>query len=362
MRQLRREEDDRAEGERTRDCGDAAGDAAQREPIAPRRRRQRLREIHHGREPLARLERQSLFHGGRNRGRYVRAELPHRHRRTLEPPGDGRARRGAGERRLARQHLVHHAAEAVDVASPIDRGVAARLLGAHVRRRPDCGERLTAALLGRGAVSGRAGHGQAHPEVGDDRVPRLEQDVLGLDVAVHDPLGVRVGERARHLPRDAERLLDGEPSGAREPLSQRLAVDVRHHVEERAVHRARVIERQNVRVAEDRRELNLAQEADRAECGAHLRPEHLDDDGSRVLAIRSAVHDRRAATPELLLQTDAPLGEAGPETRWRRGHGRLGGAAHGCFTGRPCEDRPRPAHGPSPPCQVARSHVHTGAR
>src|SRR5436309_13222954 len=96
-------------------------------------------------------------------------------------------------------------------------------------------------------------------------------------------------------------------------------------------------------MAEDRRELNLALEADPAECGAHLRPEHLDDDGPRVLAIRGAVHDGHAAPAELIRQVDAPLSEACPEARRRPGHGRLRSAAHADSTGR----RAPPGHGPS---------------
>ena len=42
----------------------------------------------------------------------------------------------AEERGLARQHLVEHAAERPDVGAPVD-GFAARLLGAHVRRRAE---------------------------------------------------------------------------------------------------------------------------------------------------------------------------------------------------------------------------------
>ena len=45
----------------------------------------------------------------------------------------------------------------------------------------------------------------ADAEVRDERVPLVEQDVLGLDVAVHDVVAMRVVERVGHLLRDAER-------------------------------------------------------------------------------------------------------------------------------------------------------------
>src|SRR5438046_1757656 len=48
-----------------------------------------------------------------------------------------RLRRGSGERRLADEHLVGHAAERVDVAGGGDLALAHRLLGAHVVRRAE---------------------------------------------------------------------------------------------------------------------------------------------------------------------------------------------------------------------------------
>ena len=46
-------------------------------------------------------------------------------------------------------------------------------------------------------------------EVGDERLPVAEQDVLGLDVAMDDAVPVRVVERERDLARDPERVVDG---------------------------------------------------------------------------------------------------------------------------------------------------------
>ena len=97
-------------------------------------------------------------------------------------PRQHRLRRRAGERRLAGEHLVQHAAEAVEVAPPVDRRVAAGLLGAHVGRRAD-GE----AGLGEPLAAGRAS-ARAIPKSATMRVAVGEQDVLRLDVAVDDAL------------------------------------------------------------------------------------------------------------------------------------------------------------------------------
>ena len=51
-------------------------------------------------------------------------------------------------------------------------------------------------------------HGERDPEVGHRRVAALEQNVLGLDVAVNHAELVRVAERVGDLARDANRVVD----------------------------------------------------------------------------------------------------------------------------------------------------------
>ena len=113
------------------------------------------------------------------------------------------------ERRLAGQHLVDDAGEAVDVARHSDLGLAGRLLGAHVlgraEREPGERERLA---FGRSADVRNA-------EVSEQRVTVGEEDVLRLHVAVHEPVAVRVVERGADLVRDAERVVDRELASAR---------------------------------------------------------------------------------------------------------------------------------------------------
>jgi hypothetical protein len=66
-------------------------------------------------------------------------------------------------------------------------------------------------------------HGEGDAEVGDERVRALaglQQDVLRLDVAVHDAARVGVGERVGDLAREAHRLVDGSgPPRARRARS-----------------------------------------------------------------------------------------------------------------------------------------------
>ena len=140
--------------------------------------------------------------------------------------------RVARERRMPRQHLVQHTPERVDVAAPVQRLRAATLLRAHVRRRPHRDPSLGEPLPTRGRDR------PCDPEVRHARMPRREQNVLRLDVAVHNVAAVRVAQGVGHFPRDLEGILERQLPLAVEPLAQRLALDVGHDVVEKLGGRA----------------------------------------------------------------------------------------------------------------------------
>ncbi len=172
-------------------------------------------------------------------------------RRPIEPDHQ-RLEAGAGVGVLARQCLDQHQSERVDVAG----------------RRHD----LAADLLGAEVVGGadrRVVHGEARV-VGGDRDAEVSQlrraeivhgicrneDVRGLDVAMHDPLLVHVGERSAQDGAEPARLCLGQ-SRLFDPLRQGESVNqfgyqVRHGVERRGLAQVGIEHRDQSRSVERR--------------------------------------------------------------------------------------------------------------
>ena len=174
-------------------------------------------------EPLVRLMRHHLVHDANDLGRQVGQVLGDRHVPAADPLAQPLDRRRAGERQLPRHQVIHGAAKAVDVAPPVDLA-ATRLLGRHV---VDGAHRDA---VGRGERRRGVGlHQDAESQVQDLDLPlAAQQDVRGLDVAVNDPLVVRVSQAhgclrgiLHHLQRGDRPLLQS--------LSQAVARDVFHH-------------------------------------------------------------------------------------------------------------------------------------
>ena len=206
-----------------------------------------------------------------------------------------RLRSGSLERSLPRQHLVNHTGKAVGVAAGVHL-LSHRLLRTHVSRSADGG-----AGHGDVVVLTHVTHRLSDPKIGDQRMSFGDQNVLRLDVAVHEVLPVCVCQGAGYLVDHTERILDRNLLLPIHQVAQRLTIDERHHVVEEAVCVARVVERQDVRVGQLGRDLDLPQEPLGPYRSRHRGPQDLDGHSAPVLAVLGEIHGRHPAPSHLPL-------------------------------------------------------------
>ena len=205
----------------------------------------------------------------------------------------------------------------------IGRRIARRLLGRHVRRRADRRAELRERRA-RPASPARRAIAFAIPKSVTTAGAAGEQDVVRLDVAVHDAALVRVGERlrARRAGCSIASAIGTGPCG--QPRAQGLALHERHRVVRQPVDVARREHRDDVRLLERRGDADLALEP----LGATSPP--------RARA--------RAPSPR-------PCGRAGARRRRRRATSRRRRArarSYACRSASPG----RAAEGPCPPASV----------
>ena len=184
-------------------------------------------------------------------------------------------RRPSDERRLPREQFVGQHPEGIDVRAMIHGGIGARLLRRHVGRRADGHAQRRHAAAARGA---RRAQGLGDAEVRDHRAPAREQHVVGLDVAMHDAVVVRIRQRTGDLAQDADRVAHRQFAMALQPDAQRLALHERHREIRQTVRLARRMQWHDVRMLQPRGEQDLALEPFQRHLRRGLRRQHLDHD------------------------------------------------------------------------------------
>jgi hypothetical protein len=196
------------------------------------------------------------------------------------------------ERRLAREQLVHHDAEGVDVAAGVG-GESLRLLRAEVRRGADDGTGPGELLLiVEGAGDAEVGH--LHLAVGG------QQDVGGLDVTVDQTLGVGGGECGSDSGADLGHSPRQERPLRAHHLPEVSPLDELHHHEIGAVVLAPVVNGDDAGVGQVCGGLCLAPETlyERFAAGV-LAVEDLDRDVTPEAEILRHVHVRHSAAGEM---------------------------------------------------------------
>ncbi len=220
---------------------------------------------------------------------------------------------GSGERRLAGQHFVEDRAQRVDIGPGIDR-LARGLLGAHVlgsaEAHPGLRDPHTAAV---------ASSRERDPEVGHHRAAVVEQDVVGLDVAMNHPVAMGVVEPGGDFARDPNRVVNRKLNLASEPGPERLTGQVGHDEKDRPVDPAGVEQGEDVGMLQVGGGLDLLQKPLGPDQRGDIGPEHLDRDFAIVAKVVGQVDGGHASGTQLALQGVA-VGQGDPETFQWRGH------------------------------------------
>lgn len=163
-------------------------------------------------------------------------------------------RRRSRERGLAGERLEQHTAESEEITASIER-LTRRLFRTHVRRCTDhhAHARECAGFL-------RCRQRLRDTEIGHDGVSLVQEDVLGLDVAMHHAMAMRVVEGVRDISADPRGRVDRQSTFLTETVAQRLATHYRHHEVQDAIGLAGIVQRQHVRMGQARRQSNLLRE------------------------------------------------------------------------------------------------------
>ncbi len=222
--------------------------------------------------------------------------------------GDVHRRLAAVGRRTGQQFEEHHAGR-IHVRARV--GAAVRdLLGRAIRDRAH----HQARSRGRDVRLDRAGQ----PEVCDLHHAVVgEQDVLGLDVAVHQPGAVRCGQGAEHRLHDRDGRGRAEPAALAEQVAQRAALDELHDEEHVMTVGADlvtlVIDRDGVQMGESGRGPGLAGEpVAEVRIGRQRRRHHLDGNEPVEPFVDSRV-DRGHTAAGDRLQDPVPAFERTPD-------------------------------------------------
>src|SRR5262249_13487578 len=204
----------------------------------------------------------------------------------------------------------------------------AELLRRHVRRRADVRAGRRVARAERVAARGRAlllgcGRRPRQAEIGDADAPVLaDEDVVGLEIAMHQPGAVRGRQPVAGAAGDVEDLFRAAALLG-EPAPQRAAVDVLHGDDEVVAVVADLVDRDDVGMGQARHRHGLAQHAVVALALAPPRAK-LQRRQSVELDVAGAVHDAHPAGADGLLDAIGALHDvAGGEAR-HLGRGRTG--------------------------------------
>jgi hypothetical protein len=198
----------------------------------------------------------------------------------------------------AREHLVEHAAEGPDVGPLVNRP-ASHLFRAHVGGRPHDDADLCQHRHRQRFCARRGGHrvecfGEAEVEHLRNTV-RPEQDVRGLEIAVHDAALMRRLQRIDDLSGDGQRLLDRNRAD-HNAVSECQPFDQLHRKRRAAIAAVDAVDLRDVLVIERGQHFGLSLKSCQTASVANKgRGEHLQSDIAFQVEISGAVDLAHAA-------------------------------------------------------------------
>ena len=195
-------------------------------------------------------------------------------------------------------------AERVEIAARIDR-IARGLFGGEILGRADNPP----------AAHVRAIRQSRDAEIGDQcaAAVRLQQDVVGLDVAMNHALGVGIGEGIRRIAQDIGAISRRKAAEPAQAVAQRLARDIAHGVEDVFADLLDRMDRHDVGMSQSRGHPRLVHEPlAQPRHGRALRGQELECHGAIEPHVAREIDDSHPAATELALKRIAP-GEGGLE-------------------------------------------------
>ena len=213
----------------------------------------------------------------------------------------------AGVGRLPGHHSKQQPAERIEIGARIDR-LAAHLLGRHVIRRAH--QRAIGGLHQRRGALGRV------EDLGEAEIEHLDvliaagsagdEDVLRLEIAVHDPDAVRFAEAGADLVGDEQRPARREAAFVFEQLREVAAGEVLHHQIDDTLPHAEVEDGDRVGIGELRDRHRLAAKAlGKVRVTAQIGAQQLDRDALADADVLGEVDRAHAARSEQAFDAEA---------------------------------------------------------
>ena len=196
----------------------------------------------------------------------------------------------------AGEQLVREQPDSVKIHAVIGGRIGGELLGRHVCR---CADRDP--YRRRSGMRHRRRECLRDAKVGDERMRTVMKNVSRLDVPMHDPSPVCIGESVEHVMQHSRHRARRKLAGVHERIAERHAFYERHRVPEQIAMLARVKHRHDVWMLKLRDEHDLPAESLAIDTCTELRLQYLHDHGSAEGVLDGDEHATHSPAGQLTL-------------------------------------------------------------